>query len=232
MNLTKLEQLINEDRQIKSVEIDIKHSIHKMDATLTDSEVKVLTLLLIENKPVSIQAIIALFGLNQIELMVRTVESLSNTEYIKVIKRSNASMYLSSKLKLDKETEHRVQDAIFPLPNLVPKEAKLASSMTKGHDVLRRKCIPLATLNILNSTAFKLDQAMVDKTEINTDLYLPSQKEQERIHNESTTKAMELMKDKEFYFDWKYDARGRFYPVGYELNPQGSSFKKACLMLV
>jgi DNA-directed RNA polymerase len=39
----------------------------------------------------------------------------------------------------------------------------------------------------------------------------------------------EAMKDKEFYFEWRFDHRGRMYPTGYNFNPQGNSIKKGSL---
>jgi hypothetical protein len=45
-----------------------------------------------------------------------------------------------------------------------------------------------------------------------------------------TTKSAEIvfntMKDRDFYFEWKYDFRGRIYSVGYDINLQGDKFRK------
>ena len=38
-----------------------------------------------------------------------------------------------------------------------------------------------------------------------------------------------LQEDNEFYFIWKYDKRGRMYSQGYDINLQGSEYKKATI---
>ena len=40
----------------------------------------------------------------------------------------------------------------------------------------------------------------------------------------------DAMHDKEFYFEWRYDFRGRMYSTGYNLNIQSDKYKKACLI--
>ncbi len=57
------------------------------------------------------------------------------------------------------------------------------------------------------------------------------------IEAETATKNMcmsfadtiEAMKDRQFYFQWKYDFRGREYPTAYDLNPQGDEFMKGAM---
>lgn len=51
-----------------------------------------------------------------------------------------------------------------------------------------------------------------------------------RISLETTLSAQstyEAIGNKEYYFQWKFDARGRAYPSGYNVNPQGDSYTKA-----
>lgn len=38
-----------------------------------------------------------------------------------------------------------------------------------------------------------------------------------------------FVSDKEFYFQWKFDFRGRMYSSGYDVNLQSDKFKKACI---
>ena len=42
---------------------------------------------------------------------------------------------------------------------------------------------------------------------------------------------MALVKAEKLYINHKPDTRGRIYAVGYYINPQGTSFKKAMLQL-
>ena len=35
--------------------------------------------------------------------------------------------------------------------------------------------------------------------------------------------------EKEFFFEWRADFRGRMYPTGYDLNPQGDKYKKGAI---
>ena len=104
--------------------------------------------------------------------------------------------------------------------------------MTKGHKPLRRKELCLDVLEKLNDTWFALNINIAIKDEYNPKLYLPSQLQQEATHNKETQRVVNKMKDKEFTFEWVFCHRGRMYPKGYHLNPQGTKHKKAMLKLI
>ena len=48
----------------------------------------------------------------------------------------------------------------------------------------------------------------------------------------TTKETYDTMKEREFYFTWQYDFRGRMYSVGYDINLQSTKYKKASLELV
>lgn len=47
---------------------------------------------------------------------------------------------------------------------------------------------------------------------------------------QSTRATYEALRDKEFYFEWKFGANGRMYNTGYDIHLQGSSYKKGSLI--
>lgn len=50
-------------------------------------------------------------------------------------------------------------------------------------------------------------------------------------YQEQLNEIKQSLENKKFYFEYKYDKRGRVYTKGYHLNTQGTSFEKACINL-
>ncbi|MCH9735760.1 MAG: hypothetical protein K0U78_14615 [Actinomycetia bacterium] len=48
----------------------------------------------------------------------------------------------------------------------------------------------------------------------------------------TTHETYKTMENKKFYFAWKFDMRGRMYSIGYDLNLQATSYKKASLKAI
>lgn len=46
----------------------------------------------------------------------------------------------------------------------------------------------------------------------------------------TTTQVYDVMKDVPFYFEWKYDFRGRLYSTGYDLNLQSDKYHKGAIV--
>ncbi len=46
----------------------------------------------------------------------------------------------------------------------------------------------------------------------------------------TTKQTYEALMNKEFYFEWRYDFRGRLYSTGYDINLQSTKFKKSSLL--
>lgn len=76
----------------------------------------------------------------------------------------------------------------------------------------------------LNKSILKVEELPKDKLEP-----LPQRVFDEFVQQSNA--LYEEYEDKDFYMQWKYDARGRMYSQGYHINPQGSSYKKACIQL-
>jgi len=45
----------------------------------------------------------------------------------------------------------------------------------------------------------------------------------------TTYETYTFLADKEFYFQWRFDCRGRMYSSGYDVNLQSDKYKKACI---
>lgn len=124
-----------------------------------------------------------------------------------------------------------------------------------GYENHHNNTIGLDVLNTMNSNQYELDigflKAVDEVPSTSTkerfemsdeDWYALPREEREMIkleyHNWETYKEqcvstylMLVNQGNKFYFTHKVDKRGRIYSVGYHVNPQGSSYKKAMLNL-
>lgn len=104
------------------------------------------------------------------------------------------------------------------------------------------------TIHYLQSIEFKLDpDVVILEDEVIKDSYrdlstvknltskeikkINLQREVDRNFIKETEEICFSYLKETFRFKWKYDSRGRIYSSGYHINPQGSSYKKACLNL-
>ena len=105
----------------------------------------------------------------------------------------------------------------------------------KDHCILGKvnqhnKYVKLDALNILQSIRWQLDPMIIEMEECpNKPLEDEQSVAQFEQMKEESRKIYDMYKDKDFYFIWKYDKRGRMYSCGYHINFQSTDYKKASL---
>src|SRR5690606_22052109 len=91
----------------------------------------------------------------------------------------------------------------------------------------------LHTLDTYNSGALKLDLDIIDQVaEVpNNPITDADELEQWNRFTKRSTEMYELMINcgNKFYFNHRYDKRGRMYSSGYHIHSQGGAYKKASL---
>lgn len=88
----------------------------------------------------------------------------------------------------------------------------------------------LKSINILQSIKFTLDKNMLElEEESNKPLDTPDKLTQFELLKSTSKEVYDEYQDKEFYFIWKYDKRGRMYSQGYHINLQSTDYKKSLL---
>lgn len=104
-----------------------------------------------------------------------------------------------------------------------------------GNDVGQFQC--LDALNKLQSIAWTLNETMLREEELPReplDMSDPIDVRKAHQHNQRVMQSKQvydlmLANDNHFFFIWKYDKRGRMYSQGYDINLQGSEYKKATI---
>ena len=108
------------------------------------------------------------------------------------------------------------------------------STLNRGSDFEPQSV--LGTLNILQSNAYTLtSEAYLENLQEATTEKL--MKKYDYHFAESITKnitksaglVFNTMQNRKFYFEWKFDFRGRLYSTGYDINLQGDKFRKGIL---
>lgn len=88
--------------------------------------------------------------------------------------------------------------------------------------------IDLNTLNILQNVRYKLTDTALTP-ELPDEEWGDEALEAFKLAQIQARKVLDEYRDKEFRFVWQFDKRGRVYCRGYDINVQGSSYRKACL---
>lgn len=115
--------------------------------------------------------------------------------------------------------------------------------LNRGEQSQLQECLDV--LNILQRNAYTMNEAGYSEerdiimTKLQSDNWKKPHLSDTALYEENMLKCDTLMltthetytvmKDRQFYFPWKFDMRGRMYCVAYDLNLQGSSYKKATL---
>lgn len=99
-----------------------------------------------------------------------------------------------------------------------------------GNDIGQHQSLDV--LNRLQSIAWTLNETMLQEEELPskaTDDPRKMQQHNDRCLQSRMVYDLMLQNENQFYFIWKYDKRGRMYSQGYDINLQGSSYKKATI---
>ena len=152
---------------------------------------------------------------------------------------NRGEVYVKYDIPSDMQTELNIFQ--FPLP-LVVKPKKCISNRTNGYYisdtgslVLNHRApkydINLEHLNRVNSVKLNLTDTMDKMPNIwKHATSNMSQKNHDKFVKNAQTIG-NFYSDKSFYLTHKYDHRGRFYDVGYLINPQGNDWQKASVEL-
>ena len=154
------------------------------------------------------------------------------------------SLMLKSNFTLEEETLQKLSNFKY-LPPMLCKPMTVASNnhsgyLTKedsvilGKDNHHSRKQALDVINTCNGIALSLDKGMLrfkekSKKPLDTQEQLDAHN---RLCISSNIVYKELLaNDNKFYFNWKYDKRGRSYSQGYHVNIQSTSYKKAIINL-
>ena len=143
---------------------------------------------------------------------------------------SNGEYYVIPKFKL----QHTARNKIAELQYLPPMKMKPRdwNSNTDGGWMKENRHIILGkslgkhnefqcydAVNKLQKVAFKID----------TETYITEKNTNHNMKKQPFLRTIKEYLDKEFYFVWQYDTRGRMYSSGYHLNIQTNEYGKALL---
>lgn len=156
-----------------------------------------------------------------------------------------ASLMVVSRIPLPESLIEFIENSQF-LPPMVCEPLELTHNYSSGY-LTHNDSLILGTgnhhdgdicldvLNTMNKVALKLDTEFLSTVEEEPTFALDSQEKQDQwlAFKKQSYHFYTLMVQhgNKFYFNHKVDKRGRIYSVGYHINPQGTSFKKAMLEL-
>lgn len=143
---------------------------------------------------------------------------------------------------LDDDTLHRIHLTMY-MPPMLCSPIPWTTNRSGGYLLGSGSCIlgtgndvgqyqSLDVLNKLQSIKWTLNTSMLAKDELPTKpLDTPDKVTQfnHRVIQSKLVYDLMLKEDNEFFFVWKYDKRGRMYSQGYDINLQGSEYKKATI---
>lgn len=159
----------------------------------------------------------------------------------------NTPSMLYPQYSLNDDTLSKIHTAMY-LPPMVTSPLPWTDNTDGGTLLHQSSCIlgggnahndkqSLDVLNILQDIPWKFT-SMLNEAEPSAKPKKLSESESEyrrRVdqhiaRSEHSKYVYDLIKDEEkFYFVWKFDKRGRMYSQGYDINLQGSEYKKACI---
>jgi hypothetical protein len=149
--------------------------------------------------------------------------------------------------ELDDSTLSAIHLTMF-MPPMLCEPIPWTSNDEGGHLLSSSSCVlgtlndigqhqSLDVLNKLQSIAWTLNETMLQEPELPRkvlDMTNPIDVRKAQQHNDRCLQSamvydLMLQEDNQFYFIWKYDKRGRMYSQGYDINLQGSEYKKATI---
>ena len=175
---------------------------------------------------------------DSLDEVIAAVETLDGIFYdIELVRNRNDNLVFRvyPTIQLNMHLKHLLDIECFIPPSTVPLRDHTRES-AKRYAVLKPMRIPElqdtgkkdhVALNILRNIGFTLDTRLISEEQGNAEF----KKAISRYikHKTWTQVIKKYSQEKEFFFDVKYDKRGRSYFVGYQLNPQGTPESKAIL---
>jgi len=154
----------------------------------------------------------------------------------------NNSIYLKSNINFDKKLTEFINNSKY-LPPMVCKPEKVKSNKNSGYltfdeSVILKKNhhtdpISLDVINLQNQIPLSIDTDFMAKVKEVPNKPFKSVETQrawvDHIEGSNYFYALMLQQGNKFYFDHRYDKRGRLYSKGYWINYQGTAYKKAML---
>ena len=155
------------------------------------------------------------------------------------------SSFLTPNFTFDNDLLHKIHTTMY-LPPMLTQPLDWEDNATGGHYVHSDQCIlgsnnyhteyqALDVLNELQHIAWKFtDIINLEEPDAKPRKLGEEAREynkrvmQYNLRREHSRYVYDLMEDT-FYFVWKYDKRGRIYSSGYDINLQGSEYKKASI---
>ena len=166
------------------------------------------------------------------------------------------SLMLASNYSLEEETLQKMSNMkylppMICLPDLVTcnRDSGYLSKSTEESLILGKgnhheEYLALDVINILSQIALSLDEDVLLEEELPKkslerpepgeafDKFLMRKENHLRLVKSSRGVYMDLVEQgNQFYLTWKYDKRGRVYSLGYHVNIQANSYKKATINL-
>lgn len=162
------------------------------------------------------------------------------------IEQTKTNYYIYHNLDLPEQLQDRLILSCYVPPKDTVTKVKSNKGIILGSKFNKHdKHLSLDVINTLNSQEYILDSWFIDnhkKPWFQDEKDVSKLSEVERAKYETQLKTWETyqeqlevfikyLKDSPFYFEHKYDMRGRVYVRGYHFNTQGTSYEKACINL-
>jgi hypothetical protein len=171
---------------------------------------------------------------------------LCQTDAFDITKASaQASLMVQSRIPLPESLIEFIDNSQY-LPPMVCRPKEVTSNYTSGY-LTHNDSLILGTgnhhdgdlcldvINTMNGVALQLDLAFLSQVEEEPTFELDTQDkiDQWKAFKLQSYRFYSLMQQcgNQFWFTHKVDKRGRIYSQGYNINPQGTAFKKAMLEL-
>jgi len=152
-------------------------------------------------------------------------------------------IYITSLVDLPEDLLHKVSNMAY-VPPMVVQPRKYVTNKDGGYLSLKRNLLTgknqhnykqnLDFINQMNSTAMAIDVHMINIPRMpSKPLDTRDKVERFKLKVAGTNQVVQqlLSYGNEFYFVYRFDARGRSYASGYQVNPMGDDYSKALINL-
>ena len=176
--------------------------------------------------------------LDRVKTIAEILAVLSNTKLINIQRKKggeNTLVTAGYELDVDIPVDTRHDLNKYPAQQITTNYDDVLGSMLLGGVLNHHEDeICLAHINLMNRIPLSLNvKLMMEHKELATfELDTPEKTAQwNKFREDSIYKYVDVVKqsDNKLYLDHKYDTRGRCYAIGYHINPQGTSYKKAVI---